>query len=261
MSDESREPKVPPESEPPGVPPLDEPAPLDYAARSTHPPSLTLACAAVVCAASAQFTFGFVQSSGVIKWVLAGAACGGAVALGVAALMWGRRAPQRYGGRLIAVGAIVLAVLVPVAAVVSNHRQQVMQMKARRLVCATNLRLLGDACRAYANYEGYPAPPDPRMLVAGNMVPPSALQSPLEGDSLTLCDYAYVAGLNPAEDPGDWILAYGDPAHRNGYGANVLYLDGTVEFLEPKQFGEALAAFRKSYEAARGQPPTIVPAD
>jgi len=127
-----------------------------------------------------------------------------------------------------------------------------------RAHCASNLRAIGQGLKVYAPDYAGAYPPTLRTLIDDGLVTAWQLISPVSGHATPACDYYYVTGLT-LNDPAMWIVAYGDPAYLKGAGANVLYLDGHVDFVREPQFSQDLARFKADYEKARGTPPVIIP--
>jgi prepilin-type processing-associated H-X9-DG protein len=129
---------------------------------------------------------------------------------------------------------------------------------AAQAQCASNLRAVWQPAQAYASDNGGVLPACLETLTGSGSCPPSDLVSPLSGHDAPACDYYYVGGL-AENDPASWILACGDPAYRKGDGANILYLDGHVQYVKEPKFSQELQHFKAAYEKARGTPPTIIP--
>ena len=81
-------------------------------------------------------------------------------------------------------------------------------------------------------------------------------------DVTNTCDYYFVCYFSvsgSANDvPSDWIFAFSDPAHHNEEGANILFVDGFVEFVREPKFTETIEAFGREYEAKFGEAPEIL---
>ena len=125
-------------------------------------------------------------------------------------------------------------------------------------ICASNLRGLGAALAEYARAEGS-WPPDLSALIRNGYASPHGLHCPLgcvdhiEGEA----DYSYVSGLS-SHDPPDWIVAFDPPTHHERGHGMVLYVSGEMKTFRREPFAEEIDRFRRAYEAARGQPPTIL---
>jgi hypothetical protein len=74
--------------------------------------------------------------------------------------------------------------------------------------------------------------------------------------------FHYVMGLTAA-DPEDWIVAYHDPAAHDDRVGVLLFKSGEAKIVKTAaaggDFERQLATFVKAYEAARGEPPVILP--
>jgi len=167
--------------------------------------------------------------------------------------------PSRRGTRVLVLCVVGLLVgMLPLLAYRSIPRIHSGRDTSPGGQCRFNLRMIGNGLEVYAlgNCDTYP--PALRALIDDDTLIPQQLVSPLSGHTQPTCDYYYVTGLTP-NDPETWIVAYADPAYTNGEGANVLYLDGHVDFVKEPQFSQDLARFKADYQKARGAPPVIIP--
>ena len=194
--------------------------------------------------------------------------------LGIIATARAANQPQRYGGKGLAItgictsGASLLIAFLLMALVLlpSLSRSRARENAKRatdasefRAIDAMNLRGIAQAMLVYVNDNGDHFPP--HLQVLDGSINPKQLVAPSSGHTPPACDYYYVTGLTQ-QDPQTWILAYSDPNYHNGEGANILYLNGFVQFVEEgtsHQFSQELQRFRTEYEAARRHPPTIIP--
>lgn len=111
--------------------------------------------------------------------------------------------------------------------------------KARQIRCASNLRQLGQACQLYASDNGSQYPPDLQTIAQTQSVPiqvfvcaDSCGKSPGDLAKPGHCSYVYVGtGLTSKSDPG-CVVALEDPANHGLEGANVLFADGHVEYMD-----------------------------
>jgi prepilin-type processing-associated H-X9-DG protein len=127
-----------------------------------------------------------------------------------------------------------------------------------RAHCAANLRGIGQGLKVYAADNRDAFPPSLETLIQEGLCTRVQFVSPLSKHKQAACDYYYVTGLTN-NDPDDWILAYADPAYMKGQGANILYLDGHVDFIREPGLTQELDRFKTAYEGARGIPPVIIP--
>jgi prepilin-type processing-associated H-X9-DG protein len=178
--------------------------------------------------------------------------------LGIVALVRVNKRPDEYGGKGLAIAgiccggfgllvmpfitAMMLSILLPS---LSRAREL-----AKRAVCSANLRGIGQGLDIYANGNEEWFPQDLQALIDAGFSTPAEFQCPSEANaSLAKFDYIYVPGLD-ARAPVDWILVYEDPANHNGEGANVLYIDGRVQFLKEPNFTAELDRVRQEIEAS-----------
>lgn len=106
--------------------------------------------------------------------------------------------------------------------------------QSKTVVCASNLRAIGQACYMYALNHGDRFPPDFQALVKDENVTAAHFRCPSadvpEGD-LNAC-YVYVAGQSTSDDPTG-VLIYEKKRCHGDEGGNVLFVDGHVEFIKP----------------------------
>jgi hypothetical protein len=145
---------------------------------------------------------------------------------------------------LIATVAAALGVIVYLGVAPSVHRSR---EAARRATCASNLVQIGLALQLYANSNGGTYPDSLDALVANGTVPPEMLICPSTA-------HTPAPGKTPAEQAGKaaggpphlsyvylgknvtfatarQVLVYEPLEHHGGEGINVLYSDGTTQFL------------------------------
>lgn len=128
-----------------------------------------------------------------------------------------------------------------------------------RGVCAANLRGIGQCAHIYEEDNSGFFPANLQVLIDEGILLEMQCYCPKSGnDEPDPFDYYFVAGLN-SDDPPTWIQAFEDPEN-HGDGVNILFLDSHVEFFRTDGFKKALARFRKEFEASRGEPAIIVPA-
>jgi prepilin-type processing-associated H-X9-DG protein len=184
-----------------------------------------------------------------------------AVILGIVAIIRAGRQPQRHGGMARgAIGVALGAISVLLAAVVLMVLARGLELH-KRSVSQMFLRSIGQAVHDYARQNAGAFPPNLDTLVNEGMCTADQLTNPSSGHVPPARDYSYVyyAALPDFEREPDWILAYGDPAHHAGEGANILYVDGRVEFVTEPRLTQQIENFSASYESQHGRPPTIIP--
>ena len=116
----------------------------------------------------------------------------------------------------------------------------------RRATCAGNLQQIGMALQIYANGSGGSFPDTLDALVLDGTIVPDMLVCPSSGHTVAPGktqveqvanlasgrhqSYVYL-GKGLTLTSGRQVLAYEPPAHHGGGGLNVLFSDGTVQFL------------------------------
>jgi hypothetical protein len=188
--------------------------------------------------------------------------------LGIVAIRRAGRQPWRYGGEGRAItgivtGAIGVCILLfaLTSLLISIAMVRSFSGAGRMSAWATTshtLQFVGTALQAYAQTHKGRLPTTLQTLQSAGLVSPSMLHSSLAPQAGTTCDFWYLPDLDPGNDPGDWIVVYGDPAWSGGTGAEVLRLDGTAEFLPEPQFSTELKRCGREYQHDRGSPPQIV---
>jgi hypothetical protein len=144
---------------------------------------------------------------------------------------------------LIAIVGTVVTYLLYLAIAPSVHRSR---EAVRRVTCSSNLTQIGAALQVYANSNGGRFPDGLDSLVQGGLLPPELLVCPSSTNTAA-------SGQTPAEQAANLVkgnhlsyvylgkgltfaaakqvLAYESLAHHDNEGINVLYTDGTVQFL------------------------------
>lgn len=106
---------------------------------------------------------------------------------------------------------------------------------AKRATCASNLKMIGLACRLYADDHGdLPGNLSMHWLddyFADDEVLWCPSAEPLMDRTRGTSAYCYVSGLR-LEDPGTYILAFDEEGNHRGAGIHVLYRDRRVEWRE-----------------------------
>ena len=152
---------------------------------------------------------------------------------------------------LVALLACVLAVLVAGAALFPWMSRQQRYADVRR--CTTNLRVIGQGVYMYANANGgtFPDTIDKLIttqgMVAEHFVCPHAPDTPAPGATAQAqaanlskgghLSYLYVGkGMSTAQPPpdlaGKTVLAYEPLTNHDGSGANFVFADGHVEWMD-----------------------------
>ena len=192
-----------------------------------------------------------------------------ALVMGIVAVRRILRQPADFGGAGRALTGVVtgsmgtvltlmLTAFVIIGAAMASHDASRSELVKRTLTTG-NLAAVGTGLQAFAEAHHGQMPPSLETLADEELVTTHALRAPLAPDhSLNTCDFRYVADLDPARDPGDWIVAYGDLAWTQGQGASVLRLNGTTEYLHEPQFSTELQRCQREFKRTRGRPPQIV---
>jgi prepilin-type processing-associated H-X9-DG protein len=167
------------------------------------------------------------------------------------------------GGGVVATIGLLLMVLLPP---LQRAREQ-----ANRVQCANNMRQLGQAMMIYANTSGgrYPDRVD-RLLAympAGSFVCPSTSDTPASGTTPQLLaadlakgshfSYVYVGqnySTGSLQNPAVTIVLY-EPLANHNDGINVLYADGSVNFLNRGMAVTTIAMLSARQPAAPVGPP------
>lgn len=165
-----------------------------------------------------------------------------------------RKEPSTGGGGLaragLLLGAVGLFVILGLIPQLGRAREP-----AHRVRCGSNLRQIGQAMRRHEiDYPGQPILPMDELVASTDIVNevfvcPSSSTRAAPGP-LVLgqnCDYHYLRPGQPMPTSNTSILAACDPRHHrdsNGSGeiagANVLFADGSVRFLDLGEYVEAL---------------------
>lgn len=179
-----------------------------------------------------------------------------AVILGIIGAVRASSEPDRFSGKGRAIGGIVTGCVSILLAIATFSLWGVILAKSGGVIGrVVDLEHVGTALQSYAEtHDEYP--PDLATLAESGLVPANPLDSGPDATDPTAGMY-YVPGLRPA-DPSDWILAY---VNTDVFGfklVGVLYVGGHNELVEPAEFAQSLASFKKEYEADRGEPPTIL---
>ena len=176
------------------------------------------------------------------------------IILGIIAIQRVNAEPHRYGGRGLAIGGIctgggsLLVGLIMIPLMISILLPSLSRAGelSKRLVCEGQLRGLGTSMRIYANDWSQGFPPDFDVLVSSGEVTTKQFCCPSSGaipGDVHAC-YVYIEGQTTLDDPRN-VLVYEKPENHAGEGGNVLFLDGSVEFIRPYSRVEELVAETK----------------
>jgi prepilin-type processing-associated H-X9-DG protein len=163
------------------------------------------------------------------------------------------RRPSLFVSCLIAGAAVVL-----LGVVLSLSLSPPAPEISSQSVSFRNLRGIGRAMLEYASENSGALPPQLETLVDEQLYVSRQLVCPWSGHEEPACDYFYVTGL-AIRDPPNWIIAFDDPACTKGEGANILYLDGHVEYVREPASSQEVQRFKAAYEKARGAAAVIIP--
>jgi len=109
---------------------------------------------------------------------------------------------------------------------------------SKRVVSATNLRIVGQGCLVYANDHNEAFPPDLQTLLDEGYLTAENLRAP--NDETGGVSYVYIAGHHAAHVRWDSVVAHERTDLNDGEGVNVLFGDMHVEFVEPERFERLL---------------------
>ena len=157
-----------------------------------------------------------------------------------------RRAKVMANISLLLSGVYFFMLLVPVSTGAPRER-------ARRTACMSNLKQIGLGLRMYSSdhNELFPASlAELAPYVGSNSVslflcPSAGHRSGAMHDVDSWTDYTCVPGLSETNAP-DTVIAMCSPDHHHGDGANVLFVDGHVEWMPADWFTSATNAFTRA---------------
>jgi prepilin-type processing-associated H-X9-DG protein len=193
---------------------------------------------------------------------LVGFACMGpfaaipAVICGHLALPRIRDAAGRLQGQGLAIAGLVVGyvsialwiLILPMMLAILLPALGAARQAAQRMVCATNLREVGNAAQMYALGHQGNFPPDFQTLVqTGSMDRPKLFVCPAThhqpgalADVDQWTDYVLVPNRK-SSDPGHSVLAFSKPECYPGKGGNILFVDGSVQWCNQEDYARLIA--------------------
>ncbi len=270
--------------EPPETCPPAPTVPRSYAPAAARPRK-GLAVAALACAVVSTPGLLLVGLPAVIPFpvpfVLEALAGLVGIALGAIAAGRARREPKDYGGRRLAIAAVICGVLglvgapVVFVAILASAMQSLQNVNILGVIvtavpsalCDSRLSHLNEVLSSYAAEHGTYAATLQALEDEGYLrVEERRLKCPTPAVPGRMCDYYYVQpptepnALRRARKAGKrWIVAFEDAGNHPQVGANVLYLDGHTAPLSSAEFAKDWARFKAEYEKVVGRPPLVVP--
>ena len=228
---------VPVQTPPPAV---EGTGPMPYGGRAPGQLQQGMAIGALVCGIAGFVACPLVGVVGII--------------LGIIAIQRAKAEPHRYGGRGLAIGGIctgggsLLVGLIMIPLMISILLPSLSRARelSKRLVCGAQLKGLGTSMRIYANGWNQDFPPDFDVLVSSGAVTVEQFCCPSSGaipGDVNAC-YLYIEGQTTLDDPRN-VLVYEKSGNHADQGGNVLFLDGSVEFIRPYSRVEELVAQTK----------------
>ena len=162
------------------------------------------------------------------------------------------------------------ALLAPLAVYVLGPSHRRIHEHPPRVYCASNLRQIGQGIQLYANEHGGLFPPDlATMLLTDDLtadacVCPATQDTRAEGattqavaTNLTAgghLSYVYTGKGLTGGAPRNAVLAY-EPLGNHGAGLNVLFADGSVQWLDATQGQRLIAELAAGHNPPRGFQP------
>jgi hypothetical protein len=255
-----------------------KPIELSYATTPNRTPQ-RLATAAIV--AAVTFVFGFVLlcsirfNAGPLA-VIVGSPFA-ALALGIAARATSDKRDEnvRRRGRLaIEIACVELCIIALLAFATFNMGRP--RETAKRVQCASHLRQIGQAMMLYANENGGQHPPTLEPLLATQDITSEVFCCPssnaIKAEGATPQQVAQALAANPAKHLSyvyigphrnpppplsrrGRVVCYEPLDNHDGDGMNVLYENGSVEWLDEKRAKHALAELTAGHNPPRAAKP------
>ncbi len=177
------------------------------------------------------------------------------IVLGIMAVSRINREPREYEGKEMAIAGICtgavsiiygLFFLTPAFMMTSSSVTRAKEL-SRQLICASNVKGFGTACRIYANDYDESFPPGIQTLLDTGDIIPRSLICPSSGDQVgtVLSSYIYIPGQTTESDPRN-VLLYEKESNHAGEGSNVLFVDGHATFIKPYSRVEELVEETKA---------------
>ena len=258
------------------------PADLDYASvgvpspKSDSTPRVSLAFALLFLGVI-LLSAGFCARGRAIREFLAFVwpLCAAAAALYLVLYFWSRRRleqrrPLCWSGRIGCLGMLVLAVAgIGTMAIGLND----VMNRPNRVRCASNLKQIGMGIQLYANDHAGQFPPSFWELITSADLNPEVFICPSSPDERASgpttqallaefrkpahCSYIYVGSALTTQSPASAVAAYEKPENHDGDGGNVLYADGSVQWLDHPELNRIIKELAAGHNPP--WPPTSQP--
>ena len=170
------------------------------------------------------------------------------IVLGIVALVRVGRSPDKYGGKGMAITGICTGCASIVTGLfISSLFLGIMfpslaraRELAKRSVCASNLKNLGNSLVIYANQNNDQLPPDLDTLIDSGMLSGKALKCPSATEGYA--HYIYIPVPTLIDMGPDTPIVVEDPENHDGEGGNVLFGDAHVEWVLGPRLEQMLEA-------------------
>ncbi|MHC4503767.1 MAG: DUF4190 domain-containing protein [Planctomycetota bacterium] len=157
----------------------------------------------------------------------------------------------RLGGQGMAVAGGVISglflLIVPVSAWLMLPALAAARERARRVRCASNLKMIGYGLHLYASDHDEKFPKSLEELTPKYVEDPKVFVCPSNPGGQ---GYVYVKGLDAACPP-QCALAHDKEDNHDGMGGNVLFVGSNVAWIRKAQFQQVLGGTKKFLEARR----------